>query len=189
MGPTGCPETSVTNYTSTLRNIPAVRRTHRRCTLVTQPCSFRIHPQTSVSPWIFLIFRLHLHPCRTPVKIRPYVCAKLKNRWMGFREILYSGNSTKIREAVLSSIIIKSSCKIREAILSLIIIKHHQWAIYKEMRKRMCARTRAEPAHKSNICQHRNCSQFKLLHRQLTQTHCRHFILKIITLHQPNEPE
>jgi len=28
MGPIGCPETSVTNYHSTLRNIPEERRSH-----------------------------------------------------------------------------------------------------------------------------------------------------------------
>jgi len=31
MGPTGCPETSVTNYPSTLRNAPEDRTFHLHC--------------------------------------------------------------------------------------------------------------------------------------------------------------
>jgi len=31
MGPLGCPETSITNYQSTLRNIPEERKSDLRC--------------------------------------------------------------------------------------------------------------------------------------------------------------
>jgi hypothetical protein len=93
---TGCPETLATNYTSTPRNIPAVRRTHRHCTLVTQPCSLRIHPKTSEPPRIFLIFRLNLHPCKTALKIRlPVRTKQLKNRRIGFVKFYILGVKVK----------------------------------------------------------------------------------------------